>query len=234
MRTLTINLNSWPGIGVLGLLYLMINIAGCSSVTVTAVGDEYSVISKDMEGNLARKTANSFDERVAVLSKTLRDRKNKLGGAAIKSDQLNFVAFGESEFILPNGQSHILTILYQTYKGARIVDSFQYGSFDKKTGELRTVRALFKDPAKLVSPPEASMEQWSQIHQNFREYLNKHKTLKVDFIVEQEPVISAKLNVAGYMVRYAHRNADNSLSRFAAIMEPKTDKVHVLYDINMD
>jgi len=52
--------------------------------------------------------------------------------------------------------------------------------------------------------------------------------------VEQEPVISARLNVAGYMVHYAHRNADQSLSRFAAIVVPKTEKVHVLYDINMD
>ncbi len=222
------NRGRWTAAG-LALLLL----AGCSSIPLKVVGNEYR-LTVEKKGNIADSEAKTAEERVAVLSATLKDRRKELGGAGIEKDALTFMPYAESSFILPDGEAQVLTVLYQTYKGARVLDGLQYGSFDLKTGELRAVRAFLKDPAKLPDPPQADMTAWSAAHRVFREYLQKHKAAKINFLIEEQPVVSAGLGVAGYLARYSRRNPDASLSRFAAIVDPAAKTVHVLYDIGTD
>jgi hypothetical protein len=217
-----------------GLAIALVMLGGCGSVPLKVVGNEYRLTVKDNSGNIADKEAKTADERVAVLSATLRDRRKELGGENIAKDELTFLPYAESSFTLPDGSTQVLTVIYQTYKGARVIDGLQYGSFDSNSGELRSVRAFLKDPAKLPEPPKADMATWSRVHQTFRNYLQEHKATKFNFTIEEQPVISADLGVAGYLAHYSRRNADTSLSRFAAIVDPNSNAVHVLYDIGTD
>lgn len=135
---------------------------------------------------------------------------------------------------MPDGQAQVLTVLYQTRDSARVLDGIQYGSYDQETGELRAVRAFLKDPSKLPTAPKADMEIWSRMNEVFREYLRKKGGPKTVFGVEEMPVITSEPARAGYLARYSRRNADGSLSRFAAIIDPSNNQVHVLYDIVTD
>jgi hypothetical protein len=198
------------------------------------VGNEYRLTVSKNKGNIASDEAKTSEERVTVLGRTLVDRRSELGASGVSKSGLTFAPYAESNVLLPNGEPQVLTVIFQTYKGARVLDGLQYGSFDQKTGELRAVRAFLKDPAKLPDPPQADMPAWSRAHEVFRDYLREHKATQINFTIEEQPVISASLSVAGYLARYARRNPDNSLSRFAAIVDPSTKKVHVLYDMETD
>lgn len=218
--------------GVIGCMLLAL-LAACSGVTHSVVGNEYRLTAKlgnDVVGGEAR----TSDERFALLARTIKSRRHKLGGKGVSWDELDFIPDAESTFTLPGGHQQILTIMYQSYKGARVIDGLQYGSFNAKDGTLQSVRAFLKDPATLPEPPKLDLRAWSEVHNVFREWLRIHKASKFNFVIEQPPVISARLHVAGYLARYAHRNADGTLSRFAAIIDPATDAVHVLYDVNTD
>jgi hypothetical protein len=208
--------------------------AACSSVPLKVVGNEYRLTVPKNKGNIAPNEAKTPEERVAVLERTLTDRRSELGASGVSKGDLAFAPYAESAVLLPDGEAQVLTVVFQTYKGARVLDGLQYGSFDQTTGELRALRAFLKDPAKLPDPPQADMAAWSKAHQVFRDYLREHKATQINFTIEEQPVISATLGVAGYLARYARRNADGSLSRFAAIVDPSTKAVHVLYDMETD
>ena len=216
-----------------GMALALLLLAGCAGIPVQVVGSEHRLTLKE-GGNLADDEASTAPERVAVLTAALKDRREELGGAGIGKDELTFTPYAESVFILPNGETQVLTVLYQTYQGARVLDAVQCGGFDQKTGELRALRATLKDPAKLPEPPQADMGAWAKAHQVFREYLRQHKAAKIDFTVDEQPVVSAALGVAGYLAHYSRRNPDTSLSRFAAIVDPATGSVHVLNDSSTD
>ncbi len=209
-------------------------LSACGGVPLRVVGEEHQLTVEKKHGNIAGKTAKTSKERVAVLSETIRDRKGELGGKGISDADLAFLPYAESTFILPNGQTHVLTVLYQAHKGARVLEGLQYGSFDRDTGELRAVRAVLKDPSRLPSPPAQDAAVWSRMHEVFRNYLQKSSNGEANFIIEEQPVISASAGVSGYLARYSRRNPDGSLSRFAALIEPGSESVHVLYDINTD
>lgn len=210
-------------------------LSACGGIPLRVVGEEYQLTVEKKHGNIAARTAKTSEERVAVLSETIRDRRSELGGGNIPKEDLAFLPFAESVFILPDGrQTHVLTVLYQAHKGARVLEGLQYGSFDRDTGELRTVRAVLKDASKLSPPPAQDASVWSHMHEVFRNYLDKSSNGHANFIIEEQPVISLAAGVSGYLARYSRRNPDGSLSRFAAVIEPGSEKVHVLYDISTD
>ncbi len=218
--------------GVLCTMFLLL--AGCGGAKLKVVGNEFRLTAKEGSEVVGTKT-NSEQQRVALLIRTLKERRHKLGGKGVSWDELDFVPYAETTFTLPNGDQQILTVIYQAYKGARVIDGLQYGSFETKHGRLQSVRAFLKDPATLPDPPAVGdMKSWSKANQIFRDWLRVNKATKINFVVEERPVISARLHVAGYLARYAYRNPDGSHSRFAAIIDPTKQAVHVLYDIGSD
>jgi len=222
------------GTGLLLATAVTMLLSGCGGIPLRVVGEEYQLTVEKKKGNIASKTAKTTEERVAVLSETIRDRKAELGGKGIPDADMAFLPYAESVFILPNGQTHVLTVLYQAYKGARVLEGLQYGSFDRDTGELRTVRAVLKAPSKLPPPPAQDAAVWSRMHEVFRNYLETGGNGQANYIIEEQPVIATAIGVSGYLARYSRRNPDGSLSRLAAVIEPNSERVHVLYDINTD
>jgi hypothetical protein len=235
MKLLPCCQNGKGGLWGLSLIIVVLTLSGCGGVKAlrAVVGEEYQ-LTVEKSGNLASRPATTFADRSAVLAETLVARKNELGGKGIAEDELQFIPFAESTIILPDGQTHVLTVLYQARDGARILDGLQYGSFDLEKGQLRTVRAFLKDPAKLPAAPKPDMAVWSRMNELFRVYLNRKGAPRTIFGIEEMPVMTAEPARAGYLARYARRNPDGSLTRFAAIIDPSNDQVHVLYHIETD
>jgi len=210
-------------------------LSGCGVKAMRAVvGEEHQLTVEKKSGNLGSRRAETFDERCEVLAEAIAERKSELGGKNISEDDLEFIPFAESTIIMPDQKAYILTVLYQSRNGARILDGLQYGSFDSKKGELRTIRAFLKDPTELPAAPKADMVVWTRMNEVFREYLEKKGVPKTVFGIEEIPVVTAEPPRSGYLARYARRNSDGSLSRFAAIIDPSDEQVHVLYDIVTD
>jgi hypothetical protein len=227
-------MQSWSGSGILSkALICIIGAIALTGCGVTAkrvvVGTEYQ-LNVEGSGNLGPRPAGTFEERCAVLAETIVQRHDELGGRDISGNDLTFVPFAESTITLPDGRTQVLTVLYQTRNGVRILDGIQYGCFDLKKGELRTVRAFLKDPSKLPAAPKPDMAVWTRMNEVFRAYLTQKGTPKTVFGIEEIPVITAEPARAGYLARYGRRNPDGSFSRFAAIIDPSNDRVNVLYD----
>jgi len=212
----------------------------CGSLMLSACGSSYMVIGDEhrltraKSGNIAWDEAKTVEQRAEVFANVLRDNVGDFAKTPIPKKDLEFEPYGESRIVLPNGQTHVIVFVYQTYHGARIVDYIQHGSFDNKTGELRTVRASLQPVAGLPEPPKADTDTWTKMHDHVRAYLSGHKAIVPNFNISDRPVVSAKLRVAGYFIQSSHRNENGSLTRFAGIVEPATGKVHVLYDVNTD
>lgn len=217
------------------ILVVVPMLSGCGVKAMrTVLGEEHQLTVEDKSGNLGSRRAGTFDERCAVLAEAIAERKSELGGKTISEDDLAFIPFAESTIIMPDGKAYVLTVLYQSYNGARILDGLQYGSFDSKKGELRTIRAFLKNPDKLPAAPKADMVVWTRMNDVFRGYLEKKGVPKTVFGIEEIPVVTAEPPRSGYLARYARRNSDGSLSRFAAIIDPSDEQVYVLYDIVTD
>ena len=209
-------------------------LCGCQSVsTYSTVGNEHRItITK---GNLAARTALDSESRVRAFVNAVKDNRKHLGASEISKAALSFVPFGPEAFVkLPNGESHIIVAFNQAYKGTRIIDSIQYGSFLQDTGELRTIRTQLVDPVNLPKVPTASRVDREKATTLFRNYLREHGQSETFFDIDEVPVMSARLHAAGYFAQYSKRNKNGSLSRMAAIVDPKNARVHVLYDINTD
>lgn len=223
------------GLWCMMLLFTVVALSGCGVKAMrVVVGEEHQLTVEKKSGNLGSREAMTFDERCEVLAETIAERKNDLGGKDISEDDLEFVPFAESTIIMPDGKAYVLTLLYQSRNGARILDGLQYGSFDLKKGELRTIRAFLKDPSRLPLAPNPDMAVWTRMNDVFREYLKKKGTPKTVFGIEEIPVITAEPARAGYLARYSRRNPDGSLSRFAAIIDPSDEQIYVLYNIVTD
>ena len=217
------------------LLFVVFMASGCGVKAMrTVLGDEHQLTVEKKSGNLGSRPAMNFDDRCEVLAEAIAERKNELGGSGISEDDLEFVPFAESTIIMPDGKAYVLTVLYQSRNGARILDGLQYGSFDLKKGELRTVRAFLKDPTKLPAAPKPDMNVWTRMNEVFREYLDKKGAPKTVFGIEDLPVIISEPARAGYLARYSRRNPDGSLSRFAAIIDPSNEQIYELYNIVVD
>ncbi|MDH5178932.1 MAG: hypothetical protein OEZ39_00235 [Gammaproteobacteria bacterium] len=215
------------------LVPILLLSVGCSSTKLTVIGQEHQ-LTREESGNIAGEKAETTLQRSKVLGDVLIKRYDDLTSKDISRRDLAFAPYGESTIILPDGQTHVLVVLYQTYKGARIMEGLQYGSFDLKSGELRTVRAHLQKTSDLPDPPGPDLKTWSAMHNVFRAYLKQQGHEGISFSISDKPVVSAQLKVGGYLVQYSYRNENNSLSRFAGIIEPGTERVHVLYDITTD
>lgn len=225
-KRLTVNM-----IGATLLVPLLLS-GGCGT-QLTVIEQEHQLTRKK-GGNLADTEATTTKQRARVLADVLTERRDELAAQDIDKKELSFQPYGESTIILPNGQTHALVILYQTHKGARVMEGLQYGSFDLESGELRTVRAHLQKTAGLPDPPKPNLKTWSNMHKVFRAYLKQQGRAGVSFSISDRPVLSSRLKVGGYLVQYAYRNANGSLSRFAGIIEPDREQVHALYDVTTD
>jgi len=223
------------GLWLIVLLVIVFIFSGCGVKAMRVVlGEEHQLTVEKKSGNLGSRRAMTFDERSEVLAEALAERKDDLGGKNISEDDLEFVQFAESTIVMPDGKAYVLTLLYQSLNGVRILDGLQYGSFDLKKGELRTIRAFLKDPSKLPPAPKPDMAVWTRMNEVFREYLKRKGTPKTVFGIEEIPVITAEPPRAGYLARYSRRTPDGSLSRFAAIIDPSDEQVYLLYNIVTD
>ncbi len=206
----------------------------CGTAPIKDVVDTQHRITQVDDGNIADREAHTPEQRIAVLKETLLDRADELTKLDIDENKLEFIAFGESFIGTPDDSTQILLIMHQGYLGARIIDAVQYGSFDKESGELRALRADIRDPDELPKPPKADRAEWSRIYRHLRKVFPTQGRPAAGYTVSDQPVISNNRKAAGYLAHYSVRNQNGSLSRFAAIIEPGTYKMHILYDINTD
>ena len=235
MRLIPYSQTCRSGLLLMALLFIGFVFSGCGVKAMrTVLGDEHQLTVEKKSGNLGSRQAMTFDERCEVLAEAIAERKNELGGKNISEDDLEFIPFAESTIIMPDGKAYVLTLLYQSRNGARILDGLQYGSFDLKKGELRTIRAFLKDPSKLPNAPRPDMAVWTRMNEVFREYLKVKGFPKTVFGIEELPVITAEPARTGYLARYSRRNQDGSLTRFAAIIDPSNEQIYVLYNIVAD
>jgi hypothetical protein len=217
------------------LMLLALNlVTACGSVPVRQVVGNQHQITQLKSGNIADRKATNAKERIEIMKQTLVSRADELTKLNIDETSLEFIAFGESEIGTPDGSTQYLLIMHQGYRGARIIDAVQYGSFDKETGELRALRADIGDISKLPPAPKTDRNEWSKIYRYVRKLFQSQGRPAAGYSVSDQPVISSKRKVAGYLAQYSVRNRNGSLSRFAAIIEPDSYKMHILYDINMD
>ena len=217
---------------VLGLVLLSFAAGACARDRGIE-GQEYR-LTKEKHGNIAWHRAKTVEQRAKIFTDVLRDRAREFSGKKIAKKDLEFQTVGESRIVLPNGQTHILIVVYQTYHGARIIDQMQYGSFNARTGQLRTIRANLQPVKGLPEPPKPDPNVWSQLHDQFRAYVKARFAYVPNFAISDQPVISAKLHVAGYLVQFSHRNDNGTLTRFAGVIDPGNGQVSVLRDVTSD
>ncbi|HVG31463.1 MAG TPA: hypothetical protein VM911_00225 [Pyrinomonadaceae bacterium] len=207
---------------------------GNSGLTTKTFGDEQLVVLD--QGNLARAPAATPEERVSAFGSFLLDHRDFFGAGEAKPENIMFTAAApEFTAARQRSETYALVALHQLHQGARVVDETQYAVFlldsSGRVGELRRVRAHLRDPARLPTPPSANPEQQRTADELFRNYLRGRSITGGDVKVEETPVISVRLQTAGYLARYSMRNEDGSMSRLAAVVTPSTGQLKVLYDI---
>ena len=141
----------------------------------------------------------------------------------------------EKEFVC-NDEPCILVSLYQTYQDVPIVDSLIYGGYAMREGtaELRLVNAGLVETTSLPSPPAGSERLRSDSEALFREVLNASDIDANVVTVSEAPVISAELDVAGYLVRWAAIDKNGSATHVAAVVDAENNRVQTLYKYQID
>jgi hypothetical protein len=188
------------------------------------------------QGNLARTPATTADERARALSSFLVEHRAYFDIANVPAENLVFTMAGpEFKVTQPQGRSFMMVALHQLYQGAPVIDETQYGAFlldsSGRVAELRRVRARLIDPSQLPAPPTPNPEQQKAADTLFRKFLLDRLVSGEDIRVEDNPVVSAKLGIAGYLAQYSKRNEDGTVSRLEAVVAPSTAEIKVLYDI---
>ncbi|HEX5707083.1 MAG TPA: hypothetical protein VFX96_07295, partial [Pyrinomonadaceae bacterium] len=209
---------------------------GNSGLRAQAFGDD-RLVTLDA-GSLAP-AASSPEERVKAFTDFLLEQRGYFGAGGARAEEIAFAPAVEEQRATrrraDQAEPYAFVALQQLHRGARVIDETQYGVFlldrEGRAGELRRVRAHLRNPSELPAPPAADPGVRRAADDAFRRYLTGRTLGGGDVSVEETPVISVRLRTAGYLARYYKRHADGTASRLAAVVEPATGQVKVLYDI---
>ncbi len=178
-------------------------------------------------GNLASGIAANGAQREQRLAEFLRDFRRELGlNGDLASMQYRALV---PETPITIGSQVLQTIyLAPVYRGAVVIDRVQSAAFDSASGTLRSVLARAVDFATLPQPPAPDPAARARAQQVVMRRLLGNEPPSGSVTVGADPVISAELRRAGYVVDYRAR-AEGGAGRWVrALFDPAANAVFIL------
>ena len=196
-----------------------------AALTVRQAGGQ-TFLSTD-RGNLARAAAFAPEEREARFAEFLNDFRRELGlsGAA------GSIAFrrAASEVSLEWGEgSRWTTHLEPIHRGASIVDRPQSAAYDVESGELRAALVRSVDFTTLPGAPAVDSVARERARAAVLARLQADDLPEGRLVVRADPVVSAELRRAGYLVEYRGRDEAGAGRWIRALYDPAADEVLIL------
>ncbi len=206
---------------------------GCDSdgpgMQVQDIGD--GVLVTLDRGNLISERPVGDSGRLDGLVNYLRSHPELFGPQEVEPAALTFVEGIDQERISNEaGETYTLVALRQTHMEAPVIDEVQMAAFLETTDgdQLRRVRGKVRDPSSLPTPPDAASRDGvepiaAQLIEEFA--LSADRT-----VISEAPVISAKQDIAGYLVSQFRPSARGGFDVFEAVVDPRDGRVAVFTD----
>jgi hypothetical protein len=198
---------------------------GDAAVIHRRAGDE-TFLATDRQ-NLAQAAAFTPEERLARFAEFLNDFRRELGlnGEAMT---LEFQTAADQVPLEWDGHARQTVFLAPVHQGASVVDRIQSAAFDTRTGELRAVLASAVDFAVLPLAPPGNSAARERARTEVLHWLETNDMSQGAITIRADPVISAQLGRAGYLVEYRSRDEGGAGHWIRFIFDPQAGELLIL------
>jgi len=206
---------------------------GNSGFTNLLLGEERLVALK--MGNLSETAATDAQDRLNILAEFLQTYAEFFGVPTTKANDLMVLAAApEQQAVVGMNEDHQTVMVNQEFEGAIVLDGQVFGEYVRvadRNWQLRRVQGRLFDPASLVAPVASNDDTLGLAAGLFEEFLVQNEFFEGGMNVLPTPVILGAENLAGFLCNYMRTYDDGSMDRMAAVVNPLTDQLHVVYYI---